>query len=175
MNPRSTTQRLHIPRAIATLALLTALAFATSATAMTSHAGWPSDQHLVMDRGPAGQEHVLRGVAGRHNYLLGGYGNDTIYGGNSGDVIWGDYHESGWPSFQTAVIHAGNGRNIIYANDTRNYVWTGTNAATVVHVHENSGVVHCENPNIVVFTSRQALPHYKLDSCRRISFFSVGY
>jgi hypothetical protein len=158
-----------------TAALLAAAAFGVSATAMTSHAGWPPAQHLVMDRGPGGRNHVLVGVMGQHNYLLGGYGNDTIYGGNAGDVIWGDYHPSGWPSFQTATIHAGNGKNFIYANDTVNYVWTGTNPATVVHAHENRGVIHCENPHIVVFTSSRTLPHYRLDGCRHISFFSVGY
>jgi hypothetical protein len=157
------------------LVLVAFLLMAAPAVAMTSHAGWPADQHLVMDKGPAGQANVLTGVDGIHNYLLGGYGNDTIYGGDAGDVIWGDYHESGWPSFQTAIIHAGDGPNLIYANDTVNYVWTGTNPDTVVHVHENSGVVHCENPQIVVFTSHHALPHYKLDDCRHISFYSVGY
>ena len=90
---------------------------------------------------------MLTGVNGKHNYLLGGYGDDTIYGGDSGDVIWGDYHPSGWPAHQTAIIHAGNGKNFIYANDTVNYVWTGTNPATVVHAHEGSGVIHCENPH----------------------------
>jgi len=164
--------RLALP---ACLAALVALACTTGATAMTSHAGWPPDQHLVMDRGPAGRENVLRGAPGKHNYLLGGYGNDTIYGGEAGDVIWGDYHPSGWPARQTVIIHAGNGPNVIYANDTYNYVWTGTDPQTVVHVHENSGVVHCENPRIVVFTSHAALPHFKLDGCRRISFYSVGY
>jgi hypothetical protein len=157
------------------LAALLVLAVAGPALAMTSHAGWPADEHLVMDRGPAGQQHVLMGINGKHNYLLGGYGDDTIYGGDSGDVIWGDYHPSGWPARQTAVIHAGNGRNIIYANDTFNYVWTGANPATVVHVHENSGVVHCENPHQIVYTSHHALPHYKLDGCKRVSFYSVGY
>jgi len=156
-------------------ALLAALCLTAPAVAMTSHAGWPADQHLVMDKSPAGRANVLTGVDGVHNYLLGGYGNDTIYGGNAGDVIWGDYHESGWPSFQTAIIHAGDGPNLIYANDTVNYVWTGTNPDTVVHVHENSGVVHCENPQIVVFTSHHALPHYKLDGCHHISFYSVGH
>jgi hypothetical protein len=155
--------------------LLAALASAAPAAAMTSHAGWPSDQHLVMDKGPAGHARVLVGAPHMHNYLLGGYGNDTIYGGDAGDVIWGDYHPSGWPAHQTAVIHAGNGRNFIYANDTVNYVWTGTNPNTVVHAHEDSGVIHCQNPHIVVFTSHRALPHYKLDGCRRISFYSVGY
>jgi len=159
----------------ALLVALVALVATVPALAMTSHAGWPGDQHLVMDRGPAGRANVLTGRPGVHNYLLGGYGDDTIYGANAGDVIWGDYHPSGWPSFQTAVIHAGNGPNFIYANDTVNYVWTGTNPNTVVHAHENSGVIHCQNPRIVVFTSHHALPHYKLDGCKRISFYSVGY
>jgi RTX calcium-binding nonapeptide repeat (4 copies) len=157
------------------LALLATLALAAPAAASTSHAGWPSDQHLVMDMGPAGRHHVLAGRRNVHNYLLGGYGDDTIYGGNAGDVIWGDYHPSGWPAFQTAIIHAGSGPNFIYANDTVNYVWTGSNPATVVHAHENSGVIHRESPHIVVFTSHRALPHYKLDGCKRISFYSVGY
>jgi hypothetical protein len=183
---RVQTMQVPMPRQLTTsipsrpavlVALLAAvpLCAAASAPAMTSHAGWPPDQHLVMDKGPAGQHNTLVGRDGVHNYLLGGYGDDTIYGGNDGDVIWGDYHESGWPSRQVAVIHAGDGPNFIYANDTYNYVWTGTNPQTVVHVHENSGVVHCENPRIVVFTSHRALPHYKLDGCRRISFYSVGY
>jgi len=157
------------------IAVFTALLSSAAAAAMTSHAGWPPDQHLVMDKGPAGRDHVLTGVPDRHNYLLGGYGDDTIYGGDAGDVIWGDYHPSGWPKHQTAVIHAGDGKNFIYANDTVNYVFTGTNAATVVHAHEDGGVIHCENPHIVVYTSHHALPHWKLHGCRRISFFSVGH
>ena len=158
-----------------TLALFAALLPAAPAVAMTSHAGWPPDEHLVIDKGPAGQTNVLRGSNGVHNYLLGGYGNDTIYGGDSGDVIWGDYQPTGYPSFQSAVIHAGNGANVIYANDTVNTVWTGTNPKTIVHAHEGSGTIHCESPAIVVFTSHHALPHYQLDGCRHISFYSVGY
>jgi hypothetical protein len=174
MNFRTITRRLLTPRPLAALALTGALACAASASAMTSHAGWPADEHLVMDKGPAGISHVLKGKPGVHNYLLGGYGNDTIYGGDSGDVIWGDFHPSG-ESHQTAIIHAGNGKNYIYANDTVNFVWTGTNPQTVVHAHDNSGVIHCENPQQTVYTSHYALPHYKLDGCRHVSFYSVGY
>jgi hypothetical protein len=157
------------------LVLVLVAVLAGSAVAMTSHAGWPRDEHLVMDKGPAGQANTLKGVSGKHNYLLGGYGEDTIYGGDSGDVIWGDYRPTGYPSRQTATIHAGNGKNFIYANDTVNYVWTGTNPATIVHAHSGSGVIHCENPHVIVFTSHHAKPHYKLDGCKRISFYSVGY
>ena len=35
-------------------------------------------------------------------------------------------------------------------------------------------MIHCENPAIVVFTSHHALPHWKLEGCRHISFYSVG-
>jgi hypothetical protein len=175
MNPGPVSRRPWSIRLVAATTMLAALVLAVSATAMTSHAGWPADQHLVMDKGPGGLHNTLVGRPSVHNYLLGGYGDDTIYGGRAGDVIWGDYHESGWPSRQTAVIHAGNGKNYIYANDTVNYVWTGTNPDTVVHAHENGGVIHCENPHIVVFTSHRALGHWQLDGCRRISFYSVGY
>ncbi|HEX5852787.1 MAG TPA: hypothetical protein VFY36_06825 [Solirubrobacteraceae bacterium] len=171
MNPHPSARRLNAAAMLAALLL----ALAAPALANTSHAGWPPIEHLVMDKGPAGRHNVLVGLAHRHNELLGGYGDDTIYGGDAGDVIWGDYHPTGRPAHQTAVIYAGDGKNFIYANDTLNYVWTGTNPATVVHAHKGSGVIHCENPHIVVFTSHRALPHYKLRGCRRISFYTVGY
>jgi hypothetical protein len=148
-----------------------------ASAANTSEAGWPAKECLKMDKGPAGRRHTLVGQRGVHNWLLGGYGNDTIVGGNVGDVIWADYHPSGVPRFQTATIHAGDGRNVIYANDTQNYVWTGTNPRTVVHAHVSgiSGVIHCQSPGITVFLGVVSERHFKLDGCRHISHFSVGY
>jgi hypothetical protein len=148
-----------------------------ASAANTSEAGWPAKECLKMDKGPAGRRHTLVGQRGVHNWLLGGYGNDTIVGGNIGDVIWGDYHPSGVPRTQSVTIHAGNGRNVIYANDTQNYVWTGTNPRTVVHAHVSgiSGVIHCQSPGIVVFLGVVSERHFKLDGCRHISHFSVGY
>src|SRR2546422_1928236 len=90
--------------------------------ASTSHAGWPPKECLKMDKGRAGRRHTIVGLNGVHNWLLGGYGDDTIIGGDRGDVIWGDYHPSGQMRPQTATILAGDGRNVIYANDTHNYV-----------------------------------------------------
>ena len=149
----------------------------TAHTTSTSEAGWPAKECLKMDKGPAGRKHTLVGLNGLHNWLLGGYGNDTIVGGNRGDVIWGDYHPSGQPRSQTATIHAGNGRNVIYANDTHNYVWTGTNPYTVVHAHVSgiSGVIHCQSRYIVVYLSNVSQRYFKLDGCHRISHYSVGY
>jgi len=143
----------------------------------TSHAGWPPKQCLKMDKGPPGEHHKLVGLPNVHNWLLGGYGSDTIIGGNKGDVIWGDYHPDEKPAHQTAIIHAGNGRNVIYANDTVNYVWTGTNPKTVVHAFlvGTSGVIHCQSSGIVVYLSKTSQRHFKLDGCVRISHYSVGY
>jgi hypothetical protein len=143
----------------------------------TSEAGWPAKECLKMDKGPGGRRHTLVGLNGVHNWLLGGYGNDTIIGGNHGDVIWGDYHPDRAPRSQTVTIHAGNGRNVIYANDTHNYVWTGTNPDTVVHAHVSgiSGVIHCQSPHILLYLSVVSEHYFKLDGCRRISHYSVGF
>jgi hypothetical protein len=145
--------------------------------ASTSEAGWPAKECLKMDKGPAGRKHTLVGLNGVHNWLLGGYGNDTIIGGNHGDVIWADYHPDASPHSQTATIRAGNGRNVIYADDTYNYVWTGTNPYTVVHAHLSgiSGVIHCQSPRVLLYLSTVSEHHFKLDGCHRISHYSVGY
>ena len=148
-----------------------------ASAAATSEAGWPAKECLKMDKGPAGRRHTLVGQHGVHNWLLGGYGNDTIIGSNIGDVIWGDYHPNGEPRWQSATIHAGNGRNVIYANDTVDHIWTGTNPRTVVHAHASgiSGEIHCQSPGIVLFLSTVSERHFKLDGCHHISHYSVGY
>jgi hypothetical protein len=154
-----------------------AAAASVAHAASTSEAGWPPKECLKMDKGSAGQHHTIVGMHHVHNWLLGGWGSDTIVGGERGDVIWADYQACCWPKHQTAIIHAGNGRNVIYANDTLNYVWTGTNPRTVVHAHASgiSGVIHCQSPAIVLYLSTVSERHFKLDGCHHISHYSVGY
>jgi Ca2+-binding RTX toxin-like protein len=156
--------------AVAGSCLLLAALSLGSAAASTSHAGWPPEEFKILETGPAGQHHVLRGMPTVHNYLLGGYGDDTIYGGNDGDVIWGDYHPTGAPAFQSVVIHAGDGHNFIYADDTRNTVWTGTDPETVVHAIGDGGVVHCENAAIKIITTHRTRPRYRLLGCGHVTF-----
>src|ERR1700722_8022448 len=60
-----------------------------------SHAGWPRDECLKKDKGSYGPSHTLVGLKNVHNWLLGGYGNDTVYGGEDGAVLWGAYPRLG--------------------------------------------------------------------------------
>jgi hypothetical protein len=93
--------------------------------AMADHEGWPQDQCLKMDKGPPGLSHTLVGLEHVHNWLLGGYGNDTIYAGDAGDVIWGDYQPEGQPESQRDYIHGGAGEDWIYSSHGYNEIWTG--------------------------------------------------
>jgi hypothetical protein len=43
----------------------------------------------------------MRGLDGVHNMLLGGDGNDRIFAGNLGDVIWGTRTPAGSPKAST--------------------------------------------------------------------------
>jgi hypothetical protein len=49
-----------------------------ASVAEANHTGWPADQCLKMDKGSYGASHTLVGLKHVHNWLLGGYGNDTI-------------------------------------------------------------------------------------------------
>ena len=76
-------------------------------------------------RAPPGLAHTIVGLEHVHNWLLGGYGNDTIFAGDDGDVIWGDYHPEGQPESQRDYLHGGPGEDWIYSSHGYNEIWTG--------------------------------------------------
>ncbi|HTU78328.1 MAG TPA: hypothetical protein VMF09_06155 [Solirubrobacteraceae bacterium] len=121
--------------------------------AMANHTGWPADECLKMDKGPVGVSHTLVGLKHVHNYLLGGYGNDTIYGGDAGDVIWGDYHPEGQPESQRDYIHGGAGTNWIYSSHGYNEIWTGTGDDHLALVYGH-GIVYCSGSGLKTFVMR---------------------
>ncbi len=152
------------------LALLLLLLPSTVALASIDRAQWPRiDGKLRIAHGGPGSREVMRGDPNRHNMLLGGYGNDTIYGGNVGDVIWGDYHPSGQPTSQVVTIYAGNGRNFIYASHGTNFIYTGSGPSTVL-AHYGSGTIHCGSALVQVTLSHVSRPRYRLAGCRRVGF-----
>jgi len=114
------------------------LATAGTATASTSHEGWPvvDGAHLRMARSDAGA--TFAGSPGAHNKLLGGHGSDTLRAGRIGDVLWGDYHPSGQGEAQVDRMSGGAGKDFIYASHGRNVITTG-GGLDQVHAHFGRG------------------------------------
>ncbi len=121
--------------------------------AEASHAGWPADECLKMDKSSPGLSHTLVGLKHVHNWLLGGYGNDTIYAGDAGDVIWGDYHPAGQPESETDYLHGGAGSDWIYASHGYNEIWTGAGNDHLALVYGH-GTIYCNGPGLKTFVMR---------------------
>lgn len=124
-----------------------------ASAAMADHEGWPKDECLKMDKGPAGDSHTLVGLPDVHNWLLGGYGNDTLYAGARGDVMWGDYHPEGQPESQRDYIHGGAGEDWIYSSHGFNEIWTGAGDDHLALVYGH-GVVFCNGRGVKTFVMR---------------------
>src|SRR5689334_17556249 len=89
-------------------------AAASAAVGMASHEGWPRIGHHVGH--PNNESGTMRGIERVHNMLLGGDGNDRIFAGPRGDVIWGDSHPGGQPESQHDWLHGGPGPDWLYAS-----------------------------------------------------------
>lgn len=202
--PPTTDTALVARRTIPLLFLLCLLGAPAVVAANTSHAGWPAitgvllmnkrDQSRPLDARPghdpfdnSDPSYSCDGVHGSrrcvqfarlarlgHNELLGGHGDNTIYAGPSGDVIWGDYKPSGDPTTQVNHLYGGPGDDFIYAAHGTNYIWTG-GGTDVVHAHFGGGEIHCDSPTVTVYLSHMSRPHYKLFGCEHISYKTLGY
>lgn len=135
-----------------------------SVSAEASHAGWPEIGH---HRGhPDNESGIMRGWGGVHNELLGGDGNDTIYAGNDGDVIWGDSHAGDQPTTQRDLLYGGEGNDWLYASHGHNIIWTGAGNDHVALVY-GYGTVYCNGSGHKTLVMRK-LPqnrHWKLVGC----------
>ena len=61
----------------------------------------------------------------KNDELLGGHGDDVIYGRGKHDVIWGDHKATGNTKRQTDTIYGGPGKDWIYASHGRNIISGG--------------------------------------------------
>jgi Ca2+-binding RTX toxin-like protein len=104
-----------------------------------------------------------------HNKLLGGHGNDSIYAGPNGDVIWGDYKPSDQPSSQRDQLFGGAGNDFIYASHGRNEIHTGGGRDTV-KVRFGRGEVHCDSDDVLVYVARTRQGAYRLNGCSKITY-----
>ena len=126
--------------------------------------------HRRMVRTAAGV--VVTSKAG-HNELLGGHGNDALYAGPWGDVLWADYKPSGQPTTQVDRVFGGNGKDFIYASHGTNVIDAG-GSADYVKAHFGRGTIDCGPGNDILYVSRKAQRHYKIRNCDRISHKTLG-
>jgi hypothetical protein len=110
----------------------------------------------------------------RHNELLGGHGNDTIFAGPAGDVIWGDYKPSGQPTTQRDVLIGGAGRDFIYASHGTNAIQAGA-GDDWLKAHFGRGSIDCGPGRDVLYVSRKAQKDYRITGCETISHKTLGY
>jgi RTX calcium-binding nonapeptide repeat (4 copies) len=141
-----------------------------AAVGMASHEGWPHTSHHVGH--PNNESGTMRGLPNVHNMLLGGDGNDVIYAGTLGDVIWGDSHPGDQPETQHDYLFGGPGPDWIYASHGLNEIWTGAGDDHIALVY-GQGTVHCNGPGLKTLVVRY-LPenrHYRLVDCNHVVLF----
>jgi hypothetical protein len=109
-----------------------------------------------------------------HNELLGGHGNDSIWAGPMGDVIWGDYKPSGQPDTQVDNLHGGAGDDYIYSSHGYNHIWTGAGNDHIQLVY-GYGTVECNGPGVKTLVMRKLAVnrHWKLIGCKHTVV--IGY
>jgi Ca2+-binding RTX toxin-like protein len=184
---------------------------AGTATANTSHEGWPRiDGMLLMNKTDAPrpldarpghdpfagtdpryscdavhkrgscQRRFVRTHAGvvvtsrsGHNELLGGHGNDALYAGPWGDVLWADYKPSGQPTTQVDQVFGGPGRDFIYASHGTNMIAAG-GGDDWIKAHFGKGTIDCGGGRDLLYISRRAQRHYAIRGCERISHKTLG-
>jgi RTX calcium-binding nonapeptide repeat (4 copies) len=104
-----------------------------------------------------------------HNELLGGHGNDTIFAGPAGDVIWGDFRPCCQPTRQVDNLYGGPGNDHIYASHGRNNISTG-GGRDLIHAHFGRGEIHCDSDRVLVYLSHRSRKGYRLFGCDKISY-----
>jgi Ca2+-binding RTX toxin-like protein len=165
---------ISMPRVLLSVLVCLSLSAAPVAVAgKAPHTGWPHrDGALIMHK--LDQSGPIYGFPYLHNELLGGHGNDNIYAGDAGDVIWGDYKPSGQPTTQSDVLQGGAGRDFIYASHGHNVIDTGA-GNDVVHGHFGYGSITCHSPQTTVFLSHKGRKGWTLQGCQRISYKTFGH
>jgi Ca2+-binding RTX toxin-like protein len=108
-----------------------------------------------------------------HNELLGGHGNDTLYAGPWGDVLWGDFKPSGQPASQADRMFGGPGKDFIYASHGTNLIAAG-GGDDRIKAHFGRGSIDCGGGKDTLFISRRAQRHYAIRKCERISHKTLG-
>jgi Ca2+-binding RTX toxin-like protein len=137
-----------------------------------SHDGWPETVNYKSH--PDDQNGVIRGT-GKSDELLGGHGNDLIYGRGAADVIWGDFKPCCQPSSQRDRLYGGAGNDFIYASHGHNNIYSGKGNDTIHAHYGTGGSIDCGSGNDLLFLSHRSKKRYfSVHNCERTTFKHEG-
>jgi Ca2+-binding RTX toxin-like protein len=155
-----------------TLILVTILTIAFTGVALaTPKDDWPRiDGELWINTHDKDASHT--GTA-RNDELLGGHGDDRLYGGPGHDVIWTDHNASGNTTRQRDAVYAGAGHDWVYASHGWNNIHGGKGQDTI-RVWFGRGFVDCgPGANDILYVSRTQDRKVKRRHCERVSHKSA--
>jgi Ca2+-binding RTX toxin-like protein len=104
--------------------------------------------------------------------LLGGHGNDVLYGHRGADVIWTDYKPTGNTPAQIDTVFAGGGNDWVYASHGRNAINAGAGNDRV-RVWFGFGTVDCGPGRDILYVSHKTDPNVKRTNCEKVSHKSA--
>jgi len=142
-----------------------------AAVAQTSHEGWPKINGQTWIN-KTDQDATHHGGA-KNDELLGGHGDDAIYGEGGKDVPWGDYKPSGQGTSSRDTLDGGPGNDFIYAAHGFNAIQGGS-GADIIHAHFGHGTIDCGAGHDILFISHKARTGYKVSHCETISYKPAG-
>jgi Ca2+-binding RTX toxin-like protein len=104
----------------------------------------------------------------KNDELLGGHGDDVIYGHGKHDVIWGDHKATGNTKRQVDTLYGGPGKDWIYASHGRNIIDGGAGDDTI-RVWFGRGRVDCgAGDDDILYVSKTQNKKVKRKNCERV-------
>jgi Ca2+-binding RTX toxin-like protein len=111
---------------------------------------------------------TTHGGTRKNDELLGGHGDDRIYGRGKHDVIWGDHRASGNNKRQVDTLHGGPGKDWIYASHGRNII-SGGGGDDTIRVWFGRGRVDCgSGDDDILYVSKTQNRKVKRRNCERV-------
>jgi len=158
---------LALPVTLCLAATATATHTSQGCTNCADHKYWPKvDGVLKRAHGAAG---VTYTGTSRSDELLGHHGSDTLRGGDSSDILWGDWDPKDQPTSQRDVIQGGNGTDFIYGSHGRNTIDAGA-GNDVISVHYGRGVVDCGPGRDIYHVARSRRKGYRFRNCEKVDY-----
>ena len=109
----------------------------------------------------------------KNDELLGGHGDDKLYGVDGHDVIWTDHKNTGNTTRQHDVVYAGDGNDWVYASHGHNNIHGGPGQDTI-RVWFGRGFVDCGPGNDdILYVSKTQNRKVKRRHCETVSHKSA--